>query len=263
VPHQQPIRRTGQPMGDNKAELAFGSPTVGELGSPVEAAGANAGIVLPRWQFDGALRIQTSPNFDIGFVFDYGLDKGSEGINTDQPDPDNGDVIGAGVSTQYSIKLDDKFQLGLAAEFLIYSIPYVEYRTCVSNCLGLQFTTIQKDRDSIPVVSFGIIPSWKPSDHNIVLFAGFNVRNHPTIEKGDVEIGPDLFDEDVEPGPSNVVVTAGIEFSFSNGVRGMAYIYQEVVRDPVVYRPTLGLAISIPLAKMPPPIPQPPSPVYY
>jgi len=246
VPHQQPTLRSGQGMGVNKHEVSLGTPTLASLTSPKEVDGANAGVVLPRWEFNGAWRVQASPNFDIGLVVDWGLDKGSRSVDDDQPDPDNGDVRGGGFSFGYSFVASEALRIGLTADLLFYSIPYVEYRTCVSGCV-VDFTDVKHDRETVPVFSIGITPSWRMSP-NWAVFGGANLRNHPTIEKGDVELLVEVFDdEEVEPGPGNIVAAAGVEFTMGNGLRMMAYIFQPVYADPVQYGPTIGVNFTIPI----------------
>jgi hypothetical protein len=41
----------------------------------------------------------------------------------------------------------------------------------------------------------------------------------------------------------------GVEVELDSGLRAMAYVYQPVYMDPVQYGPTLGLAVTIPLAR--------------
>jgi len=263
VPHQQPLQRSGQGMGASRMEVGLGSPTVGSVVAPKEAEGANAGIVLRRHELTGNLRARVTRNLDLGLLWDHGFDQGSRKVNDDMPNPDNGDVYGYGISMYFSAPLDPTFSVGIGADLLLYSIPYVEYRTCVDNCFGEPFTIVDEERDTIPVVSIGVIPSWKVND-NLVLFAGATLRNHPTIEKSDIE-GPELFDdEEVDMGPENIVFSAGVEVAMPGGIRGMAYVFQPAAGNPVNYGPTVGIGFRIPLVReqrVPGPLaPPPPAP---
>src|SRR5690606_36364727 len=76
VPHQQPTQRSGQPMGAYRAEVALGAASVVELAEPREADGANAGVHIPQTQLNAGLRLRASSNFDVGFLWDYGLERG-------------------------------------------------------------------------------------------------------------------------------------------------------------------------------------------
>jgi hypothetical protein len=120
----------------------------------------------------------------------------------------------------------------------------------VTNCGGASFTDVSHDRETIPVLSIGLTPSWRLSP-NWAVFGGVNLRNHPTIDKSDVEIGVEVLDdEEVSAGPGNVVAAAGVEFEMTNGLKMMAYIYQPVYMDPVEYGPTIGVNFTIPIARI-------------
>lgn len=247
VPHQQPIQRSGQSLGDSRVEVGLGSPTLGSFVEPKEAQGANAGIVLPRHEVTGNFRARVTENLDLGLIWDHGFDQGSRKVNDDMPNPENGDVYGYGVSIYFAAPLDPSFSVGIGADLLLYSIPYVEYRTCVDNCFGEPFTIVDEDRDTIPVMSLGVIPSWKLNE-NMVFFAGATLRNHPTIEKSDIEV-IDFDDEEVDMGPENLVLSAGVEVQLRNGLRGMLYVHQPAAGGPVNYGPTFGIGIALPLVR--------------
>lgn len=239
MPRMQPIVRSAEPM-ERTAEAYVGSPTLVDPGDPEEVSGTNAGVVVPRWNLDGGLRFSPRYGFDIGAKFDVGLDAGSRAVRDDQPDPDR-DVYGAGVTTFFSANLGPSWRLGIAGEFLLYRIPYVEYLTDP----GGSFSIVEREAETIPVISLGLIPGFRVSDA-ISIFLGINARNHPTITRS--EIGVDIFDDDeVEFGPLNIVAMAGVEVKLGSGIRALAHVFQPVLMDPVLYKPAAGLSISIPL----------------
>ena len=247
VPHQQPLARSGQSMGSNRHEVNLGSSTLATFDEPAVVEGENAGIVLPRWHFNGGWRFQPRPDFDLGLVIDWGLEAGSKPLADDQPDPDNGDVRGGGFSLGYSFATDSPLRIGVGLDLLVYSIPYIEYETCIDVICPQPFTTVDRDRDLIPVMSLGVVPSYR-FGRFLSVFAGATLRNHPTIRKSDIE--DDIFDdEDVESGPGNVVASGGAELELANGMRAMVYVYQPIYMDPVEYGPTIGLSVTIPLAR--------------
>ena len=252
VPHMQPIANSGQPMPGPR-EISLGSPTIG-FGDPEEGDDSNAGIEVPRYHFDGAFRVRRG-GVDLGFMIDWGLDKGAKSVRDDQPEVDNGDVIGAGITMAWSSRITSELRLGVGLEAKIYSIPWVEYRTEVN---GL-FTVVDEERDNIAVLSLALIPSYRVAP-NVVLFGGVTLRNHPTIQRADIEISPGLYENDeVEFGPGNLVASGGAEVALSNGMRLMAYVYQPMSQDPIKYGPALGINVTLPLGGEDEPAAQPPN----
>jgi hypothetical protein len=248
VPHQQPNQRSGQPIGDNHQELAFGTSTLSVITDPKEAPDANAGLFIPRYHISGAARFRASRRLDVGLLWDYGLDKGSKAIQDGQPPVDNGDVFGGGLSMHYSAAAGDDVNIGIGIDMLLYSIPYVEYRTCIDPPCIPEFDSVTRERDTIPVVAVGLTPSWKLSPQ-IAAFGGVTARNHPTIPRTEIE-GPQLFEDDpVEAGPLNFIANAGVEYTLANGMRAMVHVFQPIFADPVRYGPTFGAQFTIPLGR--------------
>jgi hypothetical protein len=248
VPHLAPTPRNGQPL-DGQQEVSFGSAAVVSAGTPTEGD-RGAGIELPRIDLNGALRFALGKNADLGFVWDQGLDEGSQKIAPDQPSPKNGDVYGGGLSFQYSVFFQDsKLRLGLTTDVLYYSVPYVEYRTCVTGCEGMpMLSTIERGRRTVPVVSLGVIPSYRFG--RVTVYGGMTARNHPTIDRGDIEDDVIIEDEqDVYAGPFNLVASLGVDVAIYRSVRASLQIYQPLTQTPVAYRPTVGLGVSIPIGE--------------
>jgi hypothetical protein len=246
APHISPPMRSGQGLGDAAGEVSLGAAALASPIAPTEAEGANAGLYIPRVELTGALRARVSRHVDLGFLWDHGFRGGAHATSEDQPSPENGSVYGGGLSMMAAIPAADRFTIGVSADFLLYSVPYVEYSTCVENCGGEPYTLVDHDRDSIPVYSFALIPSYRVSDR-VALFGGITMRNHPTIEKGDVEVGVDL-DDEVTPGSMNFIVQAGAEVKLGS-VKALAMVYQPLSADPVAYGPTFALGLSIPFGK--------------
>lgn len=240
VPHQQPIAHSGTLV--RSPEVSVGSPSLASTRKPRVAASENAGIVIPRWQGQGALRLPWGNATTIGFHVDYGLDQDSVALSDDQPDP-KGDTMGAAVSMFYTAIVSPDFEVGVGGQLWLYSIPYVEYDTCV-NCLGGVYTEVDHDRNLIPVVSIGILPTFKVAP-NVSLFGGVNIRNHPTIEKSDFSIGPESdVDEEVESGPPNAIASIGGDIMLTHKIRLTGYLHRPIAAKPVVYGVTAGFMLT-------------------
>lgn len=257
-PHIAPPMRNGFGMPEH-AEASVGASTLATTSPPREGDGANAGLHIPRVELGAALRGRLSENFDVGLLWDQGLRQGAYKTSADQPSPDNGSVYGAGASMFASIPTaTPSFRIGLGLDLMAYSVPYVEYSTCVENCYGAPYTTVDEGRELIGVYSLSVIPSFRTGP--LTLFAGGTVRNHPTVEKGSLETdADDIFDDEVREGPANFLVSAGAEIELGAGVRAMGMIYQPLTRDPVEYGPTFGAALTIPLGRRAPSRAAPPA----
>jgi hypothetical protein len=53
------------------------------------------------------------------------------------------------------------------------------------------------------------------------------------------------------------ILHAGVDVELGGGLRAMALVYQPIDQNPVQYYPTLGVGLTIPLAKREPPPPPP------
>lgn len=247
VPNAAAPARSGEPAR-GVMELGLSTPRAVSLASPKEGDGANAGLYLPRTQVTGELRIPArglSPDLDLGAIYDLGLRNGATAITPDQPKPDRGDVMGLGASIFYAPEVSPGFRLGVGAALLLYTIPYIEYRTCIDNCAGLEFTDIEKGSSTISSYRVSLHPSYRVG--NVRYFGSITARNHPTNTKGEITNDP-FFDSDdeVRSGPTNIIVAAGIEVDFGK-LRGLVQVIQPLTQDPVDYAPTVGLGLALPL----------------
>jgi hypothetical protein len=254
APHIAPPMRSGQDLGEASGEASFGASTLASAAAPQEGDGANAGLYIPRVEVVGALRKRISDNLDLGVMWDHGFRRGAYATSEDQPSPNKNNVYGGGLSGFYSLATSAPgLRIGVGLDLLLYSIPFVEYRTCVSLCGGQTYTQVDHDRETIGVASLSVVPSWKTG--RLTVFGGGTLRNHPTVEKGSLEVLD--VDDEVEGGPVNFILHAGVDVELGGGLRAMALVYQPIDQNPVQYYPTLGVGLTIPLAKREPPPPPP------
>jgi len=246
VPHAAPTMRSGQPVS-GPAELSVSTPRLVSLGDPVEGDGANAGLYLPRLQGTSELRFPSprKPALDLGVHYEYGFLRGATPIADDQPRPRKGGVYGAGGSVYWAPQVRPGFRIGLGIRATIYSIPFIEYRTCVDGCGGGAFTNIEDGRSKVLVLGSSIAPSFKTG--NTTLFASLTARHHPTNTKGEVTTDPYFDDGDeIRRGPMILIAAAGAEVDLGP-LRAMANVFLPLDQTIVRYAPTVGMAISIPL----------------
>jgi hypothetical protein len=256
VPEIAPPMRSGAPM-ETIAEVSVNLPQAASTGDPTITEGAEPGLEVPRWQVGGAGRLRLAPNFDMGLVYEQASSNGSRALAMDQPKVDGGDAYGYGVSFMASAKMSDTMRMAFIGEFLTYSIPYVEYRTCIDNCAGQTLTEVDRGRTKIPVVTIGVVPTWHEGRWTV--FGGLTGRNQPTIERGGIEVGDD--GSDVTGGRLNVMLHAGAELALGGGLKALAMVYKNFDGAPVDYAPTLAVALSYGFGKPAEPVAAQPS--YY
>jgi len=239
TPNPAPVTRDGQPL-ENAFEIGVGTSSLARVSAPKPGDDPNAGLVVPRVDLNGGIRARIGQNWDIGLLYDNGMNSGAEMTAPDMPRPD-GDVFGGGLSVHYSAGQGD-FRLGFELDALLYSIPWTETWTCTANCTD-PMSFVRSGRSSTGIVALGVIPSYRIGPWT--LFGSATIRNHPTIAKGstsaiDVDIG-----DPVDVGPMNLVVAAGAEIALGGGAKLALLGYLPVSEDPVQYSPTLAASLVI------------------
>ena len=159
---------------------------------------------------------------------------------------------------------DPRWHVGINSEALVWSVPYVEYETCVQNCGGVNWSFMEEGRANVTQLALGVLPTYSTGKINV--WGGVTLRNHPTIEQKGTEVGVD-FEDEVEEGEFNVVLSAGADIELGGGFRAGLTAYQVVQGKPASYGPSLAAMITIPLGRRdvatPPPPPAPVGPPAY
>ncbi len=270
VPHMTPTLRSGAPM-QTPAEISLGASSIAhtKLGSSDD----QAAVEVPGLQAEGAMRVRLG-RASLGLIYAEGFDAGAKPIDDNQPPVEAGNTRGYGFTVSGAIPAGDpRWHVGVNAELINWSVPYVEYSTCVQNCGGANWTFMEEGRASVSQFALGILPTYDGGTWNA--WGGLTFRNHPTIEQKGVEVGLD-FEDEVEEGEFNTVLSAGIDFELGGGFRAGVTAYQVVHGAPASYGPGFAAMITIPLghrdvatppapptgpaAPYPPPGPPPPPP---
>jgi hypothetical protein len=261
TPEVAPPMRSGAPM-DTKAALAVSLPTVLSAGDPTVTSEEPPGLVLPGFQVGAAGRLRVREHFDIGLAWEQASSNGARALAPDQPTVDGGDAYGYGVNFMATKQVGDDVNIAFIGELLNYSIPYVEYRTCVDNCEGSPLEEVNRGRTQIPVLTLGVVPNWRIS-RGVSLFGGVSARNQPTVDRGAIEVGDDN-SSDVTAGDLNVMIEAGAEVSMGPNLKAMAMVYKNIGGTPLDYPATVAVSLSFGFgevekpAAFPPPAPPPP-----
>lgn len=233
------------------APLRTGEPLAGPIGVSIEATAGGASelaedgvaVEVPRQQIRSELRIRIK-RAELAPFYEQAVAASYDALDPTQAPVRDGSATTLGLATRYSFATPDpNLTIGTSMELMSFSMPYVEYRTCVENCdeNGVSGTTMHNGNESTGSIGFAITPTYRIG--RVALFGGMYTRRHPTIQRKGTEIGAE-YDQDIRRGNYNYLLHAGVEvqasvFSLS------ATIQQDLTADPVQYGPSLGVAIAI------------------
>jgi hypothetical protein len=240
VPRPTVPLRTGQPLS-GPVEITFGASSLGEIKTP-EAGNSMKALEVPRYQLRAELRARLFERGELALIHERAVG-GSTKIDPTQADVDSGQPWAAGAAWRYSIAPHgEPWSIGVDFELLRWEIPYVEYRWCVENCENVDVYQETHSSNGELTWGFGITPAYRIG--RVSLFGGMFLRNHPTIARKGEEIGEmDYSQEEVEGGPVNILLNAGVAVKFG-AFTALALVHQDIDKDPVRYGPSLGLALS-------------------
>lgn len=253
TPHQTPQMHSGHPL-DGVAELSFGASSVAHT-TDLGEGDPEAGVEVPGTQLHGDARFRLSEVFALGFVYENGLDETAKRPKEEQPPVDEGNVEGYGITADISIRtMDPRLQIGLGFDMMVWSVPYVEYLTCAPTdpCFPAEFDIMTRGTDRTETFGISLTPSYRTG--TLTFFGGLTARQHPTIQQKGTETDPLLEGEgDVESGPFNLVISAGLEAALMGGALETSLVlYQDVTQDPVRYGPGIGILVNVPLGRRTP-----------
>jgi hypothetical protein len=245
TPHAEPVLYSAEPS-EGIAEIGLGASSLAHM-LKLKEGNPDAAVEVPGTQVRGDVRFQLTDALALGVAYENGIEQTVQQGKSTQPPVEHGNPQGYTFLTDVSIKTNNpNLLVGLHFDMGIWRIPYVEWLTCVENC-GIEPYTVQtKGIDQIVTFGAGVTPTYKAGP--VTWFGGLTARQHPTIEEKGTEEGLDL-EADVQSGPFNFVLSAGIEAKLGGVVKGSLVLYQNLSSDPVQYGPGIGAMIYVPLGK--------------
>jgi len=242
VPHPAAPLRTGEPL-DGPVELSVGPSTALDVRTP-RLADPHASVEVPSVQLRGELRIRFLRDGEIAAIHDHAIDDTIHPIDRTQAPVQNGSIYSMGLAARWSFHSDrlPSFFLGVGTEILQWTIPYVEYRTCVQNCETSPQQQIIRGSDTTMAVGFAVTPTYRIGA--FALFGGLYAAPHPTIERKGTELSATDYDSDLSEGRFNFILHAGVEYRLGP-VSLLAQIQDDVTRAPVSYGPSFGFALAL------------------
>jgi hypothetical protein len=228
--------RTGQPLA-GPIELTLGTTT--STMRP-RAGNETTALEVPDHQVRGELRIRFFERAEIAFIHERAVGRATQ-IDDTQAETDTGQPYGGGVALRGSIAPSGApWSVGIDVEFMGWSVPYAEERTCIAECEGVPAHQSIRSRSAEGTFGFGITPAYRLG--KLSLFGGGFLRNHPTVVRKGTEYSQ-FNNEDTEAGPVNVLLHAGAAYRMGP-ITALLLVHQNLDRDPVIYGPGIGLALS-------------------
>ena len=219
VPHPAVPNSAGQPMS-SQADLSVGASSVTDIVRP-SVGDASHAVEVPSTQVRGELRLRTTPNSFVGIVHERGFASTSKQPDSTQAPVGNGDVLGYGFVVGGSFRTSMReWSVGLVGEPMIWNVPYVEYQTLTPG-FPTNYTIIERGTDNVATLGLGVLPSYKVGQ--LTAFGGVFVRNHPTTLRKEFNTNLDN-GGDVDEGPFNILLDAGVAFDFTKQLAGSVVI---------------------------------------
>jgi hypothetical protein len=239
VPHPGVPLSSGQPLA-TPTELSAGLSNVTDVLKP-RVGDASQAVEVPSTEMRDELRFRVGERAQVALIYEQGFASTSKKPDATQAPVGPGDVHGYGASLGYSFATSTPgLSIGSTLEIMGWSIPYVEYRTCV-DCMP-SYTTIDHGRANPLTLGIGIAPSYHSG--RVTYFGGLFARNHPTTQRKELNVIDGGGDGDVQSGPFNVLVHAGVEIELQPWLSALVILHQDVIANPVQYGPGVGLALT-------------------
>jgi hypothetical protein len=237
VPHAAVPLRTGNPL-DGPVEASVGLSNAGDPIAPTVGNRA-AAVEVPGVQTRDELRFRVNQRSELTLIAEAGLGNYLQPDKTQAP-VGRGVPMGMGGAIRHSFATDDpRWSIGVTAEAMVWSVPWIQYSTCVQDCLGQPFTVVEQGDSTVESFGFGVTPSYRSGPWTV--FGGAYARSHPTIERKGLTYDTTGYPES---GPINLLLHAGVEYAIDQHFAALVLVHQDVIADPVQYGPSLGLAIS-------------------
>jgi hypothetical protein len=232
--------RSGQPL-ETPAELTAGLANVTDLVKP-RVGDATQAVEVPGTEMRDELRFRLGKRAEMALIYEQGFDSTSQQPDRTQAPVGHGDVRGYGLAAGYAIETSTPgLSFGTTLELMSWSVPYVEYTTC-TNCID-SYTVVAHGRANPVTLGIGVTPSYRMG--TLTLFGGGFARNHPTTERKELNTDVTFSDNgDVQNGPFNLLLHAGVEIELQRWLSALFIVHQDVVANPVRYGPGFGFALT-------------------
>lgn len=238
VPHPAAPLRSGAPL-DAPIEASFGTSSAFDLRAP-RLVDHTAAVETPAVQLRGEARFRVGTFGEIDLGTEHALDP-TPIDPTQAPVPGGRNAWSFNLGVRYAVPIAPDVFVGLGLESVVWTLPYVEYRSCVANCEGVPAQERDAGTDNLWGLAADITPTYRSGD--LAVFAGLHIAPNPTIQRKGTEMGAIDVDSDLALGPTSYIVHAGAEYKLGP-ISVLAQIQQDLGGSPVAYGPSFGFAIA-------------------
>ncbi|HSN25949.1 MAG TPA: hypothetical protein VLT45_06670 [Kofleriaceae bacterium] len=234
---------SGSPM-QGPVEASFGASTLAETRAPKIGDDPTVASEVPSRQVRGELRFRYMHYGQLALIHDHAISSSYRALDPTQAPVDHGTAQSLGIAIRAAIPVEGVpgLSIGFGVELLQWWLPYVEYRSCVANCDGEPAQEMTTGEDTLVEPAMQLIPSYRTG--HVTLFAGIYATPHARVERKGTEYSSIDYDSEITRSTANFIVHAGAEVTFGY-VSVLAQVQQDLVRDPVSYGPSLGVALAV------------------
>ncbi len=234
---------SGSPM-QGPVEASFGASSLAETRRPRLGDDPTVASEVPSLQLRGELRFRIARYAQLALVHDHAIASTYRALDPTQAPVDHGTAESFGIAIRGAVPVDGVpgMSLGFGVELLEWSLPYVEYRTCVERCDGVPAQEMTSGTDTMFEPAMHVIPSYRRG--NLTVFAGIYGTPHARVARKGTEYSSTDYDSELTRSSVNFILHAGAELTFGY-VSVLAQVQQDLVTDPVSYGASLGVALAV------------------
>jgi hypothetical protein len=241
APHAAAPLRSGAPL-EGPVELSLGASSIGDTRDP-QLAVHTVSIEVPSQQVRGELRFRVGRFGEIAAIHEHALSGSYAALDPTQAPVREGSAQSLGLAVRYAVHFDEapELYIGLGLEVVDWSLPYVEYRSCVMNCDGVPTQEMTSGTDTLAMLAYSITPTYRSGPFS--LFAGLYATPHVTVVRKGTELYAEDYDSELDRSHYNFIVHAGAEYRLGV-ISVLAHVQGDLSQEPVWYAPSFGLAIA-------------------
>ena len=236
-----PVAVLPPPPGERTTgDFYLGDDTLTFLQQPELAPNEDAGLWIPRTQFDGAVSVRPIPRLGLRFLWLAAPAGGAQkAAPTTLADPGGSTGgPGLGVSTRIG-PLVGPWSFDIAGDFLVVSVPSRLWAACVENCPPGETIHTWKEHDMVAIYSLATFMTWRVSQAGRLMFSAA-LRNHPTNVANFETVLPA---SSVHAGPLNLLLGLGGEIQLGSGFSLVPQVHVPVLARPVRYGPIIAVGL--------------------